>query len=169
MTFYPAYYNNLETNIEITKSGLVRRVKKEWCKTNKLGIIDFNKLKPHKNGYISLTILVKGIGSRHLLLHQIIASTFLNYVIGGKMVVDHIDDDKRNNRLENLQVIKHRENILKSFKGTTIYPQGIYYDSSKSLYRARVQVNKKKIHLGYYKNPNEASKVYFDYIKSLPC
>ena len=167
--FYPVYYNKKETNVKVSKCGLVKRVRKEWCKTINVGIVDFYNLKPHKNGYLSLTITIKDLGHKHILAHQLIASAFLGYEFGGNLVVDHIDNDKTNNSLNNLQLVTHRENILRSFIGNTIHPQGVYFDSSKNLYRARIQVNKKKISLGYFKDPFKASDVYFNYIKSLPC
>ena len=34
LEWYPVYYNALETNVEVTKCGRVRRIKKEWLNYN---------------------------------------------------------------------------------------------------------------------------------------
>lgn len=49
-------------------------------------------------------------------LHQLLAVTFLGHVIDGhNLVVDHIDNDPRNNKLTNLQLITNGENTRKNW------------------------------------------------------
>lgn len=165
--FYPVFYNSKETNVEVSKCGQVKRVRKEWCKTINEGIVDFYNLKPHKNGYLSLTITIRDLGQKHLLAHQLIASAFLKYKFGGNLVVDHIDNDKTNNNINNLRLVTQRENVARAFENDL--PYGVHYCPEKGLYRARTLVNKKKVSLGYYKDPIEAGIVYANYIKSLSC
>ena len=47
-------------------------------------------------------------------LHTIVAETFLGKIEGKE--VDHIDSDKTNNKLSNLQLISHKDNCIKSRK-----------------------------------------------------
>lgn len=72
-------------------------------------------LSPSKeHGYLK-TSLCKDGKQRKFAIHQLIAMAFLGHVpCGHKLVVDHINDDKLDNRLENLQVITNKENIVKS-------------------------------------------------------
>ena len=50
-------------------------------------------------------------------VHVLVAEAFLGHIPDGhKMVVDHINGDKHDNRLENLQVISHAENVAKGMK-----------------------------------------------------
>jgi hypothetical protein len=72
-------------------------------------------LSPSKeHGYLK-TSLRKDGRQRKFAIHQLVAMTFLNHIpCGHKLVVDHINEDKSDNRVENLQVITNKENVIKS-------------------------------------------------------
>ena len=61
-----------------------------------------------KHGYY---MLGNGLGS----LHRLIASTFISDIPEG-MAVNHIDGDKSNNDLSNLEIITYSENIRHAYK-----------------------------------------------------
>ena len=51
-------------------------------------------------------------------VHSLVAECFLNHTPNGyKLVVDHINNVKTDNSLNNLQIITHRENCSKDKKG----------------------------------------------------
>lgn len=69
--------------------------------------------------------------------------------------VDHIDGNKLNCRKDNLRpVYGSQQNHNRAAWGQ--YPQGISYDANKELYRARIQINGKRIGLGRFKNLDDA-------------
>lgn len=69
--------------------------------------------------------------------------------------VDHIDGDKTNCCKNNLRPVnKTQQNLNRAAWGQ--YPQGISYDANKELYRARVQVNGRRIGLGRFKKLEDA-------------
>ena len=68
-------------------------------------------MKPQKNrkGYLHV-MLCKGDSRKHFLVHRLVAEAF----IGERPAdceVNHIDEDKTNNRAENLEYVTHTENI----------------------------------------------------------
>ena len=72
-----------------------------------------------------------------------------------KIEVDHEDGNILNNKKDNLKrVNKSEQNYNRAAWGQ--YPQGISYDANKELYRARVQVNGRRIGLGRFKNLDDA-------------
>lgn len=79
-------------------------------------------------------------------------------------LIDHIDTNKSNNKIENLQTIDNNKNILKQKKrkdNTTGF-QGVTLTHLKDgtpRYRAVVNINKTQHHLGYYSNAEEAAEV----------
>lgn len=96
-------------------------------------------------------------------LHQIIAETFLNHTpCGHKIVVDHIDNNPQNNRLDNLQLISHRENLLKDKKNKTSKYRGVSKDYKTSRYRTQVCLGGKTYYLGLYNTEDEAYIAYID-------
>jgi hypothetical protein len=72
--------------------------------------------------------------------HVIIAKTFLNYTSTKGFVIDHIDDDKTNNSVDNLQIVTHRYNITKSKKGTSKYT-GVHWDKNNKKWKSAIQIN----------------------------
>jgi hypothetical protein len=58
-------------------------------------------------------------------VHKIVWETFKGEVPVG-YDVDHIDNDKRNNKLENLQLLTHKENIRKRDRNGTVFDKKIY-------------------------------------------
>ena len=87
-------------NYEVSNLGKVRNIKS--------GRI----LKPslHKNGY-SRHFLCENNKRKHLYLHRIIATAFIDNP-GEKPCVNHIDENKLNNDLSNLEWCTVRENLM---------------------------------------------------------
>ena len=86
------------------------------------------------------------------------AITFFYFKPNGyEIVVDHIDNDATNDCLYNLQVISHRENISKDITNKVGYT-GVRKNGKK--WNAKIDVNNKRIYLGTYETPLEASQAY---------
>lgn len=175
LNWVPVFYNGIETNVEVTRCGRVRKVKKEWYGFSKMctnlyyGEIDFSKLKPHPQGYKIISIQVKNLGKKKTTgVHQLIAATFLNYIWQGhKLVVDHIDSNKLNNHLDNLRLITARENVSKEKSIKSGLPVGVCFCKQTKKYSCEIQINGKKNHLGRYNTIEEASNAYQNKLKSL--
>jgi hypothetical protein len=102
---------------------------------------------------------------------QIVAFAFLNHKPSGhKLVVDHIDNNPFNNKLDNLQLITSRENISKDSwrRKKTDYPLGVRrYGVKKYAYESRIMIKGKYIYLGRFETPEEASKKYKEALSKL--
>ena len=109
-------------------------------------------------GY-SLVALCNG-KTKAITVHQLVAMAFLNHKpCGYKLVVDHINTIKTDNRLENLQVITHRQNCTKDKKGTSKYT-GVHWCKPRNKWRAEIRINGKTKYLGSFKSELEASEAY---------
>ena len=70
-------------------------------------------VKPYKlEGYLRIGPCVNG-KSKKILLHRFIYECFKGNIQAG-LEIDHIDNDKHNNHIDNLQVLTHKENCTKS-------------------------------------------------------
>lgn len=71
-------------------------------------------LSPWNNGknYLKIT-LRKNNKSKKYYVHRLMAETFLNLKKNSKLQVDHIDNNRLNNNITNLQVLTQKENIKK--------------------------------------------------------
>ena len=117
-----------------------------------------------KYGYLRVGLTSNGV-EKKFRVHQLVASAFLNHNIDGhKVCVDHINNIKSDNRLENLQLLSNRDNVNKSSKSKYY---GVSFCKANGKFRARTKFKGKHIHIGYFKCEVEASNSYNEFIKSL--
>lgn len=96
--------------------------------------------------------------------HQIVAMAFLGYKRNGStgLVVDHIDNNRQNNKLENLQLITQRENVNKDRYKTKKYSKfrGVTYCKRGKRFLSRIRIDGVQIHLGSFKKEIDAANAY---------
>ena len=80
---------------------------------------------------------------------------------GWVLVVDHIDENPRNNHLSNLQLLTNRENVSKGhqYNGREL-PTGVYYDRRSKRYYSQIYITGKKYCLGMFPTKGQASLAY---------
>lgn len=75
-------------------------------------------LKPwfESGGYYQVSLCKNGkVKNRRV--HVLVAMAFLGHIPNGStLVVDHIDENRTNNNIQNLQIITHQDNIKRSKK-----------------------------------------------------
>ena len=71
---------------------------------------DGHKLKPEltRNGYLRVSLSNDSVNHKRMLVHRLVATTFIPNP-GNLPQVDHINEIKTDNRLENLQILTHSE------------------------------------------------------------
>jgi len=105
-------------------------------------------------------ILYKQGNVKNYNVYVLVAIAFLNHKSSGlKIVVDHIDNNRSNDKLYNLQLITQRQNVSKDRKGTSKYT-GVCIHKITNKWQSTITVNGKQKHLGYFTDEKEASRVY---------
>ena len=117
-----------------------------------------------QNGYRSHDLRFKGV-RRVFKTHQLVAMAFLNHTPSGmNIVVDHINENKLDNRVDNLQLVTNRFNIAKTYKkkNTSSKYTGVHWDSWSNKWKASIRLNdgSKSKHLGRFDNEYEAHLAY---------
>jgi len=154
-------YEGLRTNIQFNQLGQAKRLPVDWM--IKKRVEKLVKLKVNNRGYQTLFFMTEDRKEHYMLLHQALAIVFLghkpNYY---DTVVDHIDNDKLNNKIENLQLISQRENVIKYCIDKKELPTGVFYFKCKDKmrYRSYIYYNQKQRYLGYFDNIEDASAKY---------
>lgn len=114
-------------------------------------------------GYYKVT-LRKNNKAKTKKIHQLVAIAFLDHKpCGLVLVVDHINEVKADNRLENLQIVTNRFNLYKSYQkrgGCSSEYTGVCWDKTALKWKSSIKLNGKDKHLGYFTNELEASKAY---------
>jgi hypothetical protein len=110
-------------------------------------------------GYLRVQISVDGY-KRKYYTHVLIADAFLEKLYG-KILVNHIDGNKENNTIDNLERVTHRENSLHSHlqKTKTGIP-GIYFHPTRNRYQGAILFNGKRHQIGDHKTLDEAKEAY---------
>ena len=111
------------------------------------------------SGYLLVT-LSKNVKQKSYRVHQLVAITFLNHTPNWyKIVVDHKNAIKTDNRLENLQLITFRENLSKDKKGSSKYT-GVSWNKLNKNWVAQITINNERIYLGSFTCQIEAHNEY---------
>lgn len=94
-------------------------------------------------------------------IHQLVAIAFLNHIpCGHKLVVNHKNLNKHDNRVENLEIITQRENAnFKHIKSSSKYT-GVGWNKLAKKWKATIGINGKNRHLGYFINEYDAHLAY---------
>ena len=158
---YEGYYQ--VSNLGRVKS-LKRTVKGRWGDYKvKEKIL---KIGRDKDGYGLHVLCVNGKNKTHKLHHLVLMSfNIKEWELRGCRVVDHIDNDRMNNSLINLQLLSIRENSSKDRIGKSKYT-GVTTDSY-GMFISQIQINGKKIYLGYFKEEIDAHNAYQNKLKQL--
>ena len=99
-------------------------------------------------------------------IHKLVAIAFLSHVpCGHNLVVDHMDGNKLNNNLDNLQVVTNRDNL--SRKGGSSQYVGVSWSKQNKKWRAMIRVNSNIMHLGYFEDEVSASNAYKNKLKEI--
>ena len=147
---------------QVSNFGNVKRLKtKVKSKNNSYRTVKerFLKLNTDDKGYFIVVLSVKN-KCKTKKVHQLVAQEFLSHTpCGMKTVVDHIDNNKNNNKASNLQLISQRKNTSKDKKGTSKYT-GVSWFKRDEKWQSSIRINGKCRHLGYFISEIEASKAY---------
>ena len=112
-----------------------------------------------KEGYSTI-----GLNGKNYFMHRLIYLFFHGYL---PEIVDHIDGNKSNNRIENLRPANSSTNGYNSKlskKNTSGY-KGVAWHQTSRKWKATINVNKKHIYLGTYNSAEEANKIVETYRK----
>jgi len=94
-------------------------------------------------------------------VHQLVAMAFLNHKPNGyKLVVNHINHDPLDNRVENLEIVTHRKNANRKHLKSSSQYTGVSWTEHNKKWRSIIVIDKKNVHLGYYVNELGASLAY---------
>ena len=106
----------------------------------------FLKTRFDKDGYKRVdikNILLQKVQT--LKIHQLVAMKYLNHTMNTGLVVDHIDNNKVNNAVHNLQLLTPIQNTLKYFYTKVQkngFPACIYYKVKTNKYLFKLKTNK---------------------------
>lgn len=144
-------------NYQVSNFGNVKSLK--WNKEK------FLKFSIDAYGYFIVGLSDKGKDKTRT-VHQLVAEAFLRHSpCGYRLIINHIDFNRQNNRVENLEIVTARENCNKKhIKSSSIYT-GVSWHKNRNKWIASILINKKSKHLGYFINEYDAHLAYENELK----
>lgn len=143
---------NYEGIYQVSNKG---RVKSFWRPSPKI-----MKTRKGTNGYIEIGLRKDGI-RKTMRVHQLVAMAFLKHNPNTtNLVVDHIDSDKTNNNIENLQLLTQRQNVSKDRTNKYSKLTGVTWHKRDKKWSSSIKINGKSIHLGYFDSEQDAALAY---------
>lgn len=155
---------NYEGYYQVSNLGRVRKYNTKKLRSlfdEKEELFKIHKQRINGHGYYIITLRkLKEI--KTFSVHKLVAMAFLNHIpCGMKLVVNHKDFNKLNNRVDNLEIISNRDNSnRKHIKSSSIYTGVIVNKKRDNSFISKIKIKSKGIHLGYYKDEKQASDMY---------
>lgn len=148
---------------EISNLGRIKSLPKTWAVGNGKRTKPETFLKPgaDPDGYLSV-VLCKDKIRKTFKVHLLVWDHFGNQNRkDGDNKVDHINANKCDCSINNLQLLSHRNNCIKrDQQNGKELPPGVSVSSNRKKFRARIIVDGKEKHLGTFDNPLLAAKAY---------
>jgi len=92
-------------------------------------------------------------------IHQKLHRLLLDNPVG--QIIDHVNQDKLDNRRSNLRIVSKSINGLNSDKSKGGLPyKGVYFCKQKNKYQALIKIDYKVKHIGFFKTAEEAAVAY---------
>ncbi len=155
---------------EISSLGRIKSLPKSWAVGNGTRTKLETFLKPGADpyGYLSV-VLCKDKIRKTFKVHLLVWDHFGDQSRkDGDHKVDHVNADKNDCSINNLQLLSHRNNCIKrDQQNGKELPPGVSVSSNKKNFRSRIIVDGKEKHLGTFDNPVSAAKAYSEAHKNL--
>jgi len=154
---------------QVSNLGNVKSLTKEWIAGNGAILKHNGKILKCRtpDGYKLVSLSVNG-KVKTFAIHQLVAMAFLNHIPNRyELVVDHINDNKLDNRVENLQIVTQRINSFKTQGKYSSKFKGVCWNKKCNKWVSQININGKLKYLGLFKCELEASHAYQKALKEL--
>lgn len=149
--------HNYNGNYQISSLGRIKSIKRVNCAYDKI-------LKPGLDscGYLFVNLSKNGecVIQR---IHKIVAITFHNHVpCKFKEVINHINGDKKDNRVINIEITTNRDNTAKGYlsKNTSSKYTGVCWNKKVKKWVSMIRINGILINLGSFELEYDAHLMY---------
>ena len=97
-----------------------------------------------------------------MLNHRFIIESYYGITLRPEQHINHINHKKDDNRLDNLEIVTNAQNrqYQKKHKDNTSGIKGVSWHKPLKKWKAHICFQKKRLHLGYYDEKNDAKNAW---------
>jgi hypothetical protein len=117
------------------------------------------KPSPMVKGYMLVNLCKHSTSIKSFLVHRLIAGAFFGK---SPLAIDHLNGNKTDNRIENLEYVTNRENSVRYFKKKSLLKTGVRH-AGTGKFKSSIYFNKQRLYLGIYKTEDEAYQAYLNF------
>lgn len=118
------------------------------------------KLSSVSNEYLAVCLWKNGLKKTRT-VHQLVAEAFLGHTrCGYKLVVDHINNIRTDNNINNLRITTQRINTNKKHLKSSSKYTGVSWSKSHGKWCSNIVIDGRNRFLGFYKLEIDASNIY---------
>ena len=118
-------------------------------------------------GYLTVGLIKDG-KQKTRRVHKLVAEAFLNHTpCGYKLIVNHKNFIRHDNRAENLELDTARNNTNKKHLKSSSEYVGVSWRKNNNKWKAQIHINGKLKYLGLFACELKAAKAYQDALKAL--
>jgi len=156
-----------EKSYQISSFGRVKSLKRKASCDRGLSGVRERILKPRKNkkerAYLDVVFYKDGVRNKKR-IHKLMQHVFMD---DKKSSIDHINGDSCDNRLANLRVATHQQNMFnrRPVKSTTSKYKGVCWDKEIKKWKVCITIKKKTKSIGRFCDEIEAAKAYDKFAK----
>jgi len=140
---------------QISNLGNIKSLKRKGCLNDRV-----LKPKPNSKGYMHVT-LHKNKKQQVKRVHKLMEQMYFKPLSKeSELVIDHINNDKSDNSIDNLQRITVRHNNSKDRTGYTSKYIGVSWNKERNKWASQLGVNGINLKLGYFIDEHDAHLAY---------
>ena len=118
-------------------------------------------------GYLHVSLTKDG-NQKTRKIHQLVAEAFLGHTpCGMKLIVNHINFIRHDNRAENLEIDTNRNNTNQKHLNSSSEYTGVSWNKKYNKWVANIRINGKLKYLGLFACELKAAKAYQDALKAM--
>lgn len=113
-------------------------------------------------GFYAVRAMPIGVKPRSQSLHRVVMERVIGRPLTSNEFVDHINGNSLDDTRANLRIATRSQNAFNSRRPITNKSgyKGVYWHKDNKIWAAKIKVNQKLIHLGYFHDPEEAHAAY---------
>ena len=147
---------------QVSETGIIKALERKVKMPNggvKIIKEHYPKLSKTQKGYLKVMLTdINGIRKGRF-VHRLVAEC---YIHDSKLQINHIDKNKQNNNVNNLEYVTNRQNVIHSIDKTKTSSKYTGVTKQRNKWQCQKMIKGKRTYLGLFDTPEQAMDKYLE-------